>query len=243
LARAHPEREESGLWRGILHAMGGGYTTVGAWGLLLAVAACSSPQRRDLYHNDLIYRRTGYSVRLPVDRAAFIAPLRDDRSGAVPAAADARFHPLNEAAWDRPMRLMVEDVLRDELRDSGIVDEVLVRATPEALVIQPYLQRCVCGSTEEVSGGRSIAEVELRIQVYGPADEGGQRSLLLEETYSDRQASEIQLRPPQAPLLLGLSLRRTVAQMLEDLDTRNVSRAGVPQSQDAGSDPVPDPGR
>ncbi len=184
----------------------------------------------DLARNDLLYQDVPFQTKAPGDRTVFVAPLADDRA-AQQLPTQERGFPIvygDDQVWERPVGEMLSEVLHRQLQASGLFPSVVDTATPESLVVKPTMVSFVTGAAESMSGCRSFAEVGLRLQVFGPADASGTRALLLEETYGNRQASELGLNPMSPYRLVGRALHISVAKLLAGLDGSNVSRSQVP---------------
>lgn len=207
-------------------------------GLTLVAASCQTASRRaDLFYNGKLRQRTGYQAAPGVDRIAYLAPVRDGRSDIVPAAAGSHaYYAFVEGRWERPMDAMIYDVIREEIEESGVFAQVTDELTPDALIVQPVLMQCTCGSIEKLTGGyQSLAEVSIRLAVYGPDTGDGARTVIHDQIYTDRQASEPRLSPPESPMLLAMALRAATGRMLVGLDKSNVARSsleGLPQLPD-----------
>jgi hypothetical protein len=193
------------------------------------LAACQSPANSlDLRRNADLYRSPGYRARLPVDRSAFLTPLVDARSGrAVEARGPYPISAMPDGYWARPLPEMIEQIVRDELNDSGVVVGLQRQAPPKngALVITVHLLEAVCGQEERPSGRRSMADVALRVQVFGPAPG---TTLLFDRQFRQPLATDVGNRPARPPQLFGIALRQVVGAMLAALDQSNVARSGVP---------------
>lgn len=212
--------------------MGGSWDRIGGVVLLVALAGCHSPRDKlDLRENPDLYRSPGYTARIPVDRGVFVAPLVDERrDDVVDAAGPNPTQWMPDSRWARSPVAMIEDILRDELADSRVFVQVQRTPPPDAktLVLRPYLTAARVGAQEHTAGRRSIADLGLRIVVYGPDEGHGRRAIVFDRPFRETTQSEVQSRPPSAPGLLGLALRQAMANVLAALDQSNVSRSGVP---------------
>ncbi|MBK8978126.1 MAG: hypothetical protein IPM29_19650 [Planctomycetes bacterium] len=198
-----------------------------------SLAGCLSPSTRlDLVETDDLYAPTGYEARLPADRGAFVAPLVDRRDQ---APADARTGPypitwMPEGYWDRPVDVMIDDLLRRELEDSKVVARLDAEPPPEPgdLLIRPTLTRARVGTEDLVNGQRRIAEVSIHLLVLGPVGPGGERGTLLDEDVVETTGTGIAFSPPRLPVVLGGAVRGCLARLLKRIDESNVARSGVP---------------
>ena len=195
----------------------------------LALAGCQTSNALDLGRNTELYSSPGYRSKLPGDRAVFVAPLRDERNANPPVEEGPYpIRYMSERVWDRPLVEMVNDILLEELDQSRVFREILSRPTSESLVLMPSLVQMSGGQQEMVEGARSLVVIAIRVQIHGPANADGDRALLLDQIYSDRQGSPISFRPPTIVTLTGVSLRYTMASLVSGLDQSNVASTGVP---------------
>ncbi len=199
---------------------------------LLAVSACKSTPVPDLAKNSELYAFSEFVTKLPGDRKVFVATLEDARETVTPAApaGDVKFPILydTDERWLRPVSEMVDEILRREIEDSEIFDEVCESPKDAQIVITPSLVAFRTGALEEISGGRGIAEVAIRFRVHGPADASGERTLALDQTVVDRKVTEASFRTASRYVLAGVSLRACVVRMLQVLDCKNIGRDGMP---------------
>jgi hypothetical protein len=199
--------------------------------LLLLLPACQTAQsNHDLATNTRLCPESTFTTVAPGDRKMFLAPVADERASNVLPAAEGGypFSYDSDDSWSRPVQVMVGEVLQRELEHSGLFAAVETTASPEDLVLQPRLVTFCSGLMEVEFGGRSFGEVALRLQVYGPADAKGNRTLLLEKVCLDRAVSGAARVPPSPRIMVGRSLHDVVKQVLGILDGSNVSRSNVP---------------
>lgn len=198
---------------------------------LTALVACKSTPVPDLALNTELYAMSGYSCKLPGDRSVFVTPVADARDQvAVADAAEGKYPVLydTDARWHRPIAEMVDEVLRREVEESGIFDEITDAPKEAQIVVTPTIVAFRTGAVEELAGGRAIAEVAIRFQVHGPADKDGVRALVLDQTVVDRKVTEAAFRTASRYVLAGVSLRACILRMLQVLDTKNIGRDGMP---------------
>ena len=209
-------------------SMGGKWILVGVLGL--AFMGCQTGNQMDLGSNSSLYRSPGYVSKLPGDRSVFVAPVKDERSAADLPRSEGAYpiRYMSDAVWERSVAEMVYDILVEELEGSRVFRSVLTQARGDALVLVPSLVQLYGGQQELVEGARSLAETAIRVQVHGPADEAGNRMLILDETFTNRQGSATSFRPPSVATLTGVSLRITMGKLVSGLDQSNVARTGVP---------------
>lgn len=205
--------------------------TPAAMACLALLGACATDdQRVDFARNELLYVDVPFQTKAPGDRAVFVAPLVDARKGLNLPQQDRGF-PItygNDQVWERPVPEMVGEVLQRQLQKSGLFTQVTPTASPESLVIAPSLVSFLTGAAESMSGSSSFAEVGLKLQVFGPADAAGKRSVLFEDVFANRQMSEVELKPVSPYRLVGRALQVSVRKALTGLDGSNVGRSHVP---------------
>lgn len=207
-------------------------------------AGCQTNSTRvDLAINPVLYQSPGYETRVLVDKNAFIAPLIDAREPAAEATGPMSFVQAPESVWERPMTVMVEEILVDELRKSGIFSQVLINTpSPSTLIVTPYLVSARYGEEELTAKRRAIAEIEIRIVVHGAvASASESRPILFDRTFHEVTATPPAIRAVHSAQILGVSLSKAVRAMLAALDQSNVSRSGVPM--DPAVSGQPDTGR
>lgn len=185
--------------------------------------------------NERLYLDVAYQTRIPGDRELFVAPLVDARTADDLPVHDRGF-PISygsDGVWERPVRDMVDEILARQLGDSGLFHNIVSKASPQSLVLAPSLEKFTTGAVEAVGGARAFAEVGLRLRVLGAVDAGtGERPVLYDETFSERQITEPSMRPVSPYLLVGVALRTTMQKTLTGLDTSNVGRSFVPAIDD-----------
>jgi hypothetical protein len=189
---------------------------------------CAAPPSLDLSRNEHFYRDTGYRAMAPADRTAFVAPVADRRSPAVPASSGLPVQMLPDSGWEQPAPAMVDAIVRRELAASVVFAGLESAARPDACVVQVDLERFDAGVREAIDGRQSLAAVELRVRVLGPASASGQRPLLLEQPVGQEAQSDVVMRPPNARVLLGMTLRGVMAKVLASIDQSNAARSHVP---------------
>ena len=200
-----------------------------AW-LLLAGACATDSRRVDFALNEQLYTDVPFLTKAPGDRAVFVAPLVDARTPQGLPKQERGF-PItygDDQVWERPVAVMLGDVLQRQLQKSGLFTQVATTASPQSLVLAPTLVTFLTGAAESVAGSRSFAEVGLRVQVFGPADAAGKRSVLFEDVFSNRQMTEVTLNPVSPYRLIGRALQVSLGKALTGLDGSNVSRSNVP---------------
>lgn len=204
-----------------------------------ALAGCKSTPVADLALNPELYAYTDYVCKAPGDRTVFVAPVTDARTdvsvadevnvGGFPVSYDV------DGRWHRPVVEMVDEILRHEIEESEIFDEVVASPAKAQILVVPTLVSFRTGAVEEMSGGRAVAEVSMRIEVHGPADANGNRKLMFEQAFVDRKVTEASFRTASRYVLAGVSLRAVVLRMLQTIDSKNVAREGMPMPVQTGT--------
>lgn len=210
--------------------------------LLLAslAAGCMVPnQTADFATNDLLYTDVPFATKAPGDRGLFVAPIVDVRDQVVLPTHDHGFPIVygGDDFWERPVREMLAEVLQRQLADSQLFGRIVDAAEPSTLVLKPTLVTFTLGATEAISGRRSFAEVGLRLEVLGPADSAGKRPVVLDQLYTSRQLSELELNPVSPYRLVGRALQQSMSKLLGGLDGSNVGRSNVPLAAVASTSP------
>lgn len=200
--------------------------------LLLFAAACKSlsDETADFATNDAFYVDVPFQTKAPGDRAVFVAPIADTRDLSKLPATERGF-PITYGAddfWERPIGDMVGDVLVRQLQQSKLFTQVSVQPSADSLVLKPTLVDFVAGATEAISGSRSFAEVGMRLQVLGPADARGERPVLHDQVYRNKQVTPVEVSPVHPLRLVGRALQVTMQKALTGLDGSNVARSHVP---------------
>ena len=197
-----------------------------------AFAACGTTGQKiaDLATNPEIYTDVAFTTPVPGDRTAFLAPLAEARRADVLPAGLGGFPIVydDESRWERPLPAMLDEVLRRQLAASHLFASFADAPANAQLVIAPSLVTFLTGAMELASGARSLCELGLRVQVYGPQETDGRRPLLHDQIYGERQLSEPAMRTPSRVLLAGRVLHATVQKLLQGLDGSNVGRTGMP---------------
>ncbi|MGE3174861.1 MAG: hypothetical protein AB7O97_19690 [Planctomycetota bacterium] len=204
-----------------------------------ALAGCASSSARDLAANDLIYRDVDYRCKVPGDRSVFVAPVADGRTPLADAVAIEGGYPIlydADGRWDRPVVEMVDEVLRREVADSTVFARVAARPADADVVLMPTLVSFSTAAMECEAGGRSLADVALRVQAYGPIGADGQRPLLVDRVFGERKLSDVAFRTTSRHVLAGAAAMATMQQLLQGLDAKNVGRDGMPVATDPSID-------
>jgi len=210
--------------------MGMKHATTGSFLLLLWLCACASSPGADLATNERLYHDSGYLCKLPGDRSVFVAPLADARQPALDANSLGEF-PIAydaDARWERPIVDMVDDLLRREIAASSVFRTVEAQPAAADVVLTPTLVTFVTAAIEQMAGGRSLAEVAIRIQAHGPVGADGSRPELLDQVFGDRELTEIAFRTVSRYVLAGAATRASIVRALQGLDSKSIGRNGMP---------------
>ena len=204
---------------------------LGLWLSGAALAACSSVDyTADLAVNELLYTDVAFVTAAPGDVAAFVAPVQDARDADALPGHEGSF-PIrygNDEFWERPVTVMLGEILQRELAHSQLFAAVGPSATPEAVVVRPSVVAFHVGAQEGLAGAMSFAEVALRIEVLGPAGADGERPVWHDQTYGNGQRTEHSVNPVSPNRLIGRALQLTMSGALAGLDGSNVARSDVP---------------
>jgi hypothetical protein len=196
---------------------------------LLALASCTTAQIADLAKNRDLYPGSSFVSKSPGDRTAFIAPLVDERHEDVLPASQGGF-PIsydNDERWNRQPRDMVEDVLMREVAASHVFAGVQTRASDGDLVIKPTLVTFHSGMMETETGGRTLADVAIRVVVLAAAAADGTRATVLDQVYSDRQLSAVAMKPTSGYVLSSRALHLAMQRLLTGIDGSNIARSNL----------------
>ena len=203
----------------------GGHSGVGLAFVLIA-SGCSTggPPPRDLARGGAYYSSPAFEALTQQAVQAYIAPLKDARKDPQQPEGDVVAEFVKEG-WDRSVRVMVEEILRDEIGKSGIYAGIINTAASNALIIEPTLM-VLYGAWETRQGGfddygsRTYALAAIRIKIYGPADANGKRLVWLNKELRQLVASKFQRStPPSLPSLTGVALSQAMGQVLEAVYT------------------------
>ncbi|MGK0155226.1 MAG: hypothetical protein ACI9SE_002188 [Neolewinella sp.] len=197
----------------------------------LATASCGTLNyTADFSNNELFFADVPFRTKAPGDRQVFVTPLKDERGGTVLPLHERGF-PIrygNDDFWERPVAAMFTEILERHLTKSELFPAVTAQAAAEDLILKPTLVSFTVGSKEAIAGSATFAEVGLRVQVLGPANEQGERPLWHDCAYGNRQTSEYQVKPVSPYRLIGRALQLTMSKTLAGLDGSNVGRSHVP---------------
>ncbi len=199
------------------------------WALTLAgaiVTACETPPKLDLQLNENLYRPTGFKARHPMGGTVFVAPVVDQRQAPKAGPGEAVGY-LRDDDWDRAPTVMVQALLAEELVACGLFAAAVDKPAPEAVELVPTLKAFEGGLHEQPFGRRSLAAVDLLLEVRGP-ETNGARATILSESFGSQQVSNVDFRPPSPRVLLGTSLRTAITKGLAALDNASAAAAAKP---------------
>jgi hypothetical protein len=165
---------------------------------------------------EAIAEKTDRPPKHPTAQSVYLAPLVDERQPPRPSPNDAIGY-LRDDDWDRDPSAMVQSILTDELRASGLFAAVLDQPAPDAIELVPTLKTFEGGLHEQPFGRRSLARVEIVLQARGP-EVDGVRSEILNESFGAQQISNVDFRPPSPRVLLGTGLRSALTKGIAALE-------------------------
>ncbi len=188
--------------------------------LLLLLPSCQVPPSRDLVKNEGLFPPIRYQARHRQTRRLFVAPLVDARKPL--EAFEKGIYPISyteDGFWERPVREMCEDLLRREIRDSGIFAGFAKDRESADWVLEVELTAFHGAVEERIVGRRSYAKAALHARVLGERGTDGKRPVLREKDFVvpvRGGAGLVLLRDPHA--LAAAGFRRCLAFLLQDLD-------------------------
>jgi hypothetical protein len=198
--------------------------------LLFLFPACKSPGR-DLERNEGLFPPLSYKVQHKQERSLWITPIQDRR--APPKRIEQGMFPVTytlDNSWKRPVPLMLDGLLRREIKNSGIFRSFAKNEAEADWVLDVDLL-AFHGAVEERIVGRAVkSNAILHARVYGPRGKDGKRLLLREREYRaplETGASLILSRDPFA--MAAQSFRLSLAMLISDLDQGGRLVDGVPK--------------
>ncbi|MGC6488122.1 MAG: hypothetical protein ACON4Z_10780 [Planctomycetota bacterium] len=203
---------------------------------IAALAGCSSVDySADLATNELLYADVAFVTTAPGDVEVFLAPVQDLRDPSALPLHDGGY-PIrygSDEFWERPVAVMLSEVLQRQLAQSELFAAVVARAQPQTVVVKPSVVTFHVGAQEGMAGAMSFAEVGLRVEVLGPVGPDGARPVWHDQTYGNLQRTEHEVNPVSPYRLIGRALQVTMSGALAGLDGSNVARSDVPVTQPA----------
>lgn len=199
----------------------------------VGLLSCESTDRIDLAHNAYIYRSPEYRAPRRAVETVFIQPLKDLRVAPDRASGSGYRAVYSDDDWERPIPVMVEELLVEEIDRAGIYGGISIgdQGHPRAgdVVIEPSLlamyrmsERPVGPSGVEMR--RTVASTALRLRVSGPVDHSGTRPVLLDEVFHQQFETEPSLaRPEKGVILSGRTMRKIMEAALPKLYQANAA--------------------
>jgi len=207
----------------------------------MIASGCSSTQSggMDLATNRTLYRSPPFEAVSTKPFKAYVAPLQDKRTPPPEPGGAVAAEFLADGHWQRPVRTMVEEILRNELQDSDIYAGLTATPTSSDLIIEPALTT-LHGAWERRAypyyAGRTYAVVALHMKILGPADANGKRRVWMNKEFRELVGSEFsQTTPPNIQQLAGVALSRTMKKLLDAVytaDGREVREATTTNKTD-----------
>lgn len=196
-------------------------------------AGCESTSSIDLTRNLYIYKSPDYRAARRTPDAVFVQRLKDLRPPISQVYAGKGYAEVfHDDDWDRPVPVMVEELLIDEIDRSyiynGISSGSAGRPKPGDIVIEPTLMSMyrlyeALSDAEFVGRRRTEAHVALRVRVRGPADPTGRRRLLLDEVVEHKvQTKPTLARPNRGIVLAGRAMHVLMGELMKKLYESNI---------------------
>lgn len=222
-------------------------------------AGCESTSAIDLTRNLYIYKSPDYRAARRTTEAVFVQRLKDLRPPISQVYTGKGYvEVFHDDNWDRPVPVMVEELLIDEIDRSGIYNGISSgsagRAKPGDIVIEPTLvsmYRLYEALTDAAFVGRrrGEAQVALRVRVRGPVDATGRRKLLFDEVIQSKvQTKPTLARPNRGIVIAGRAMHKVMKTLMQKLYESNRSAeqatgepnsgeraGGVPTAGEAGA--------
>ena len=203
--------------------------------LLLAsicTSGCRSTTSLDLAHNSYIYASPGYKAPRRTESPVFVQRILDQRKPPHFSDRASLKQQFPDNVWERPIPVMLEDVLLDEIDRSEIYNgissgsagvpgrrDIVVEPTLHAL----YRYREAMLGGEHFGKRRSGAYVALRLRVMSPLDAHGKREILLDKVFQDLVLTDLgRGRPEQGVVLAGMALQNIMRQVMPALYQSNI---------------------
>ncbi len=199
----------------------------------LLLAACQSGADHDLALNTDAYQGSGYQAAHKQDRTVFIRQLQDRRKD-MESYAEGQYPVVytKDRYWDRPVPVMLDAVLRNEVQDSGIFASIVEKEEDADWIIEPVLLQFYGGVEQRVDGRKYRAGTELHVIVLGEPDSQGQRKVLRKRKYEGPLdlggVTYAQINPYG---LASASFARCMGMVLIDLDLGGQLADGIAPKQ------------
>lgn len=221
----------------------GGFRTVILVPVLLG--ACAAPEVNDLAENERLYKSPGFRAPQSAGLAIFINPLQDKRKLPDFSKSDNIYAPMPEGHWQRPVTVMVEEVLRREIEGSGIYTGISAgeggQPRPGDCVLDAELLEFYRVHETQVAAGqtgytRMGAAVTLKLTVHGPVGADGKRPVRLSKVFKGAPSSRFGLNVfDQGISLSGAALQQVMREAMPVVYASNRATTGTqPGTADAG---------
>lgn len=150
----------------------------------LLLAACQSTPEHDLALNEDAYQGSGYQAGHKQERRVFIRHLQDGRKD-LENYAEHQYPVVytKDRYWDRPLVLMLDDLFRKEVRNSGMFGSIVDDEAEADWVIEPILLNFYGAVEQRVAGRKYRALSELYVTVLGERGADGERKVLRKRKY------------------------------------------------------------
>ncbi len=208
------------------------FVPVAVLGLALGAPGCLSSSSVDLAYNSYIYVSPGYEAPRRVDAQVFVQGVKDERKAPDFSNRDSVKRQFSDGVWERPLPVMVEEVLVDEIDRSCIYDGISTGSggVPRNgdFVVQPFLHglyryREAMTVGEHFGKRRSGAYGALRLRVLSPMNATGKREILLDEVFQDLVVTDLgRSRPQEGIVLAGRALQNIMRKAMPKLYESNI---------------------
>ena len=205
--------------------------------LLPLLGSCGTAVlQRDLARNSELYVGTGFRARHRTELKVCLPPLVDAR-GPLNPFAEGKFPVIytQGISWDRPVTLMLHELMLRELREAGLFAEIVSSARDADWVLRTTL-KAFYGAVEQRMEGRLVKGLtQIRLEVHGPRMASGVREVLRVKEYTAPVTSTVGFILPSPLALAGASFARALVQMLQDLESGGRHARG--ESVEAAGEP------
>lgn len=199
---------------------------------LVCTAGCLSTNSVDLATNSHIYVSPGYKAPSRTQAPVFVQRIRDRRKPPDLSDRASVKKQFPDNVWERPIPVMLEDVLLDEIDRSGIYKSISSGSAgvpgSRDFVVEPTLHALYRYREAMVDGThfgkrRSGAYAALHLRVMSPIDAKGKREILLDKVFQDLVLSSLgRGRPQQGVVLAGRAVQNIMRQVMPALYESNI---------------------